>query len=112
MDPIISKMNSEILEFIENMDADPNAERPTTFWFYSDSEENIYRLAHHLQELGLRIEYCGTSSSCGDAPDYLLIAEKWMRPTMETMNNLWTYFTDIATRFNVTYDGWETRIEP
>ena len=112
MDPIISKMNSEILEFIENMDADPNAERPTTFWFFSESEENIYRLAHHLQELGLRIEYCGTSSSCGDAPDYLLIAEKWMRPTMETMNNLWTYFIEIASKFDVTYDGWETRVEP
>lgn len=30
MDPIISKMNREILEFIEHMDADPYAERPTT----------------------------------------------------------------------------------
>ena len=110
MDPIISKMNSEILEFIENMDADPNAERPTTFWFYSESEENIYRLAHHLQELGMRIEYCG--KAYGDPQKYLLIAEKWMRPTMKTMNNLWTYFNEIASRFDVTYDGWETRIEP
>ena len=109
MDPIISKMNSEILEFIENMDADPNAERPTTFWFYSESEENIYRLAHHMQELSMRIEYCG--KAYGDSHKYLLIAEKWMRPTMETMNNLWTYFTDIASRFDVTYDGWETRID-
>lgn len=78
MDPIISKMNREILEFINHMDADPDAERPTTFWFYSESEENIYRLAHHLQELNMRIEYCGHSP--GDAPEYLLIAEKWMRP--------------------------------
>jgi regulator of RNase E activity RraB len=28
------------------------------------------------------------------------------------MNNLWRYFTDIAERFDVTYDGWETRVEP
>lgn len=109
MDPIHQKMNKEILEFIEQLDTDPDAERPTTFWFYSESEENIYHLAHHLKELGMRIEYCG--KSCGDAPDYLLIAEKWMRPTMETMNNLWTYFIELSGRLGVKYDGWETRID-
>jgi len=109
MKPSISKMNREIQEIIEHTDADLNDERPTTFWFYSASEENIYRLAHHLQDLSMRIVYCGKTES--ENHEYLLIAEKWMRPRMERMNNLWTYFTEIANRFEVTFDGWETRIE-
>lgn len=110
MDPIIPKINKQIINFIEQLDADPNADRPTTFWFYSESEENIYRLAHHLQELNMKITYCGKSN--GETLNYLLIAEKWIRPTTVTMNNLWAFFTEIADRFDVTYDGWETRIEP
>ena len=106
MDPIYQKINKEIMNFIEQLDAEPNAKRPITFWFFSQQEENIYRLAHHLQDLNMKIEYCG--HAFGETYEYLLIAEKWMRPSYEAMNNLWTYFTDIAERFDVTYDGWET----
>ena len=110
MDPIHQKMNKEVMQFIKQLDADPNAERPTTFWFYSHQEENIYHLAHHLQGLNMTIQYCG--EAFGKKHEYLLIAEKWMRPSVESMNNLWRYFTDIAERFDVIYDGWETRVEP
>lgn len=94
--------------FTKHMDAKPDAERPTTFWFYANSEENIYRLANHLQERGLKIEHCGPAVS---TDELLLIAEKWMAPTEETTNNLWTYFNELSERFEVEYDGWETRID-
>lgn len=108
MKKIISKISREIMVFIKHMDAEPDAKRPTTFWFYSNSEDRIYRLAQHLQEKGLKIEYCGPSASNNKQ---LLIAEKWMTPTEEMMNNFWTYFNELADRFGVEYDGWETRID-
>ncbi|WP_165779038.1 ribonuclease E inhibitor RraB [Rhodohalobacter barkolensis] len=110
MDPIITNINREILEFIEQLDSDPDVERIITFWFYSNSEENIYRLAHHLQELSMKIGYCG--KSCSDTHKYILISIKRLRPKIEMMNNLCTYFNEIAGRYDVAYDGWETQVEP
>ncbi len=108
MKKIISKINKEIRGFIKHMDAEPDAKRPTTFWFYSDSEDRIYRLSQHLQGKGLKIEYCGPSAS---NDKQLLIAEKWMYPAEESTNNLWTYFNELAERFGVEFDGWETRLD-
>lgn len=102
------KKNRENSGAIIQVDAESEAKRPTTFWFYSKSEENINRLANHLQEQGLKIEHCGSAAS---NDKQLLIAEKWMAPAEESTEKLWNFFNELAKQFGVEFDGWETRIE-
>lgn len=108
MKKIKSKMNGEKVGFTKNRGSETEEKRPTTFWFYSKSEENINRLANHLREDGLKIEYCGPAAS-GD--DLLLIAEKWMLPAEESTEKLWNFFNELANQFGVKFDGWETRMD-
>jgi regulator of RNase E activity RraB len=109
MNPIIKKMNREILEFIRHMDVDPGKERPVTFWFYAEKEENIYRLASRLQENGYRIECCEYTEISGN---YLCIAETSIATSASLMDKLCVDMELLAGRFGVTFDGWETRIDP
>ena len=109
MNTIIKKMNREILEFIRHMDVDPGRERPVTVWFYSDDEERIYLIASRLKESGYRIECC---EYCDDSRDYLCIAEKQLTTSAATIDKLCTDMQQLAARLGVTFDGWETRIDP
>lgn len=108
MKKIKSKTNGENVESTNPRDSETEEKRPTTFWFYSKSEENINRLANHLQEQGLKIEHCGSAAS---NDKQLLIAEKWMAPAEESTEKLWNFFNELAKQFGVEFDGWETRIE-
>src|SRR6056297_752750 len=107
MKPIIKKMNAEIFGFINHMDCDPEKPRPVTFWFYSDSEQNIYELAAHLKESDYTILTCEKSFN----GQFLCIAERIFCATEEKLNRLWVDMQILAEKMGVTYDGWETRID-
>ena len=107
MKSIIKKMNSEILGFIHHMDCEPEKPRPVTFWFYSDNEQNIYKLAAHLKENNYNILCCEKSIN----GQFLCIAEQVMLATEERLYRLWVDMQILAEKMDVTYDGWETRID-
>ena len=109
MDPIIKKMNREILGFIGHMDQDPEKPRPVTFWFYSEDEQKIYRLAARLKENGYRITCSEYSEAYGN---YLCIAEKTFTTEALLLDKLCIDMHILAERFGVEFDGWETVIEP
>ncbi|MDZ7720664.1 MAG: ribonuclease E inhibitor RraB [Balneolaceae bacterium] len=96
------------VDILQNLDADLNKKRPVTFWFYSDFEENLYRTAHQLQKDGYEIVHCDRSDISND---WLLIAEKEISPSPENIERLFYHFEDLAQQMEVTFDGWETRIE-
>jgi len=100
------KMNKEIAGFIRHTDQKPKNGRPVMFWFYSDQEENIARLAEHLQYNGYRINNCGYSEAYRN---YLCIAETVMSPGNEQLDRLFVDMQLIADRMNVEFDGCETR---
>ena len=81
--------------------------RPVTFWFYSESEQNIYKLAAHLNENGYTILTCEKSFN----GQFLCIAERVFCTTEEKLNRLWVYMQILAEKMGVTYDGSETRID-
>jgi len=107
MKPIIKKMNAEIFGFINHMDCEPEKPRPVTFWFYSDSEQNIYKLAAHLKENDYTILTCEKSYN----GQFLCIGERVFCATEEKLNRLWVDMQILAEKMDVTYDGWETRID-
>jgi len=100
------KMKKEIAGFIRHTDQKPKNGRPVTFWFYSHQEENICRLAEHLQYNGYTIACCGYSEAYRN---YLCIAETVMSPGDEQLDRLFVDMQLIADRMNVEFDGWETR---
>ena len=96
------------LDILKNLEPDPLKKRPFTFWFYSDFEENLYRVAHALQQEGYEIVCCGKS---GASDEFLLIGEKVLSPAPELIEHLFFYFEELAENLGITFDGWETRIE-
>jgi len=102
-------MNREIMGFIREMDPDPVRVRPVTFWFCSEHEENMYRLAAHLQENRYTISCCVFSEVYDN---YLCIAEKQLSPQAEHLTKLCIDMQIVAERFGVEFDGWETVIDP
>lgn len=106
MKPIIRKINAEIFGFINHMDCDPERARPVTFWFYSDSEQNIYKLAAHLKKNDYTILTCKKTFD----GEFLCIAERVFCATEEKLNRMWVDMQILAEKMGVTYDGWETRI--
>lgn len=97
-----------VIDILQNLDPDPQKKRPVTFWFYSESESNIYQTAHKLQEDGYEIQYCGKSSVSNE---WLLIAEKKISPSPGIMERLFYHFEELAQEMGIMFDGWETRIE-
>ncbi|MEX0906464.1 MAG: ribonuclease E inhibitor RraB [Balneolaceae bacterium] len=108
MKSIFSIMNKEVFGFIRQLDPDPEKVRPVTFWFYSESEAKIYRLAAHLKKNGCRIDCCEYSEAYRN---YLCIAEKKMSPEIDLLNELCIDMKHIAEKIGVDFDGWETMIE-
>jgi len=109
MRSIIQKMNREIFGFIHHLDFDPKRARPVTFWFYSDHELNIYRLASHLQSNGYTIKCCEYSEI---SRNYLCIAEVVMSPRNHQLDRLCVDMQLLAEKMEVEFDGWETVIDP
>ncbi|MCC5915434.1 MAG: ribonuclease E inhibitor RraB [Balneolaceae bacterium] len=107
MKSIIRSINSEILEFINNIDCAPDNPRPVTFWFYSDSEQKIYRLAAHLKKNNYNIVACDRSHN----GDFLCIAEQQFSLTEEEISRLCVDMQILAEKMDITFDGWETRID-
>lgn len=108
MKPIIPEVTRSVFDIIENLDPDPEKARPVTFWFYSESEGNLYRAADQLQKMGYSINFCGPAVCI---EEWLLIAEKVISPDFEEMNRMWESFEAFADRFGIKYDGWETMID-
>lgn len=99
--------NEKIFKIINYLDPDPESARPVSFWFYSDREERIYRLAAHFQSNGYRIRHCGQSI----LGRFLCIAEKTMIPEIELLSRLCIDMQIVAERWDVEFDGWETPIQ-
>lgn len=106
MKSIYPKANRRIFEFINSLDPRPGNARPVTFWFYSDTEEKIYRLACQLQNAGYNIVTCEQSLN----REFLCIAEIRMIPDNEKINRLCIDMHLLAERMEVTFDGWETEM--
>lgn len=107
MDKAIRKANRSILRFLHKMDLQPDKERPVTFWFYSKSEFDIYRLADHLLYNGYNIQCCEYSVPSGR---FLCIAERLLIPIHTEMDRLCVDMQIIAKRYGVDFDGWEVQI--
>lgn len=108
MDSAKKQASDGVIDILQNLEPDPGRKRPVTFWFYSDSEANLYHTAHKLQEEHYEIQYCGKS---GVSDDWLLIAEKEISPRPDIIEHLFYQFEELAQQTGVTFDGWETRIE-
>ena len=104
---IAKEVNRAVLRILNRMDANPAAGRPVLFWFYSDSESGIYRLADHLQFNGYAIVACEPSLIPGE---YRCMAEKAMVPGDTDMARLWMDMQIVAERFGAKFDGWETQV--
>jgi hypothetical protein len=108
MDSPQKQASDAVIELLQSYDKEPFKERPVTFWFYSDEELNLYRLAHRLQRDGYEIQYCGHAAA---SDDWLLIAEKTISPRPEIIEGLCHHFEELAKQMEVTFDGWETILE-
>jgi len=106
MDSLFNQANNKLFRMIRRMDPAPQAIRPVTFWFYSESELKIYHTAHHLQKKGFAIVHCGPS--IGD--EQLLIAEKKLTPGPQAISAICSEMFALAAKFGITFDGWETMI--
>lgn len=106
MRSLFPKANKRIFSFINQLDPDPGKKRPVTFWFYSDSEEKIYRLAGRLQHAGYTIVNCAPSLN----DKFLCIAELRMIPDNDRINRLCIDMHLLAEKMDVTFDGWETEM--
>lgn len=109
MKSILKKMNRQIMGFISHLDSDPEKARPVTFWFYSENEGKIYRLAARLQQNGYKIKYCKFSDAYSH---FLCIAERTMVAEFSHLNRLCIDMQILAEKMDVEFDGWETVIEP
>ena len=75
MKSLFQKMNKEIAGLFRQPDQKLKKGRAVMFWFYSDQEENVARLAAHLQNNRYIIHTCEYSETHGN---YLCIAEAVM----------------------------------
>ena len=94
----LQKMNKEIFGFIHHLDYDSMRARPVTFWFYSDLEKSICRLAAHLQNNRYTIHTCEYSEAYGN---YLCIAEAVMPSGNEELARLCVDMQIVAEKMNV-----------
>ena len=92
------KMNKEIAGCICHTDQKPRKGRPVTFWFYSDLEKSICRLAAHLQNNRYTIHTCEYSEAYGN---YLCIAEAVMPSGNEELARLCVDMQIVAEKMNV-----------
>lgn len=107
MKSIYPKVNNRIFEIIDSLDPDPGEARPVTFWFYSDLEKKIYRLACQLQHAGYNIVTCEKVIN----GDFLCIAEIQMVPENDEITRLCVEMHLLADRMDVRFDGWETEMK-
>jgi len=101
------KANRELFGFVRHLDADPANSRPVQFFFYSEEEGDIYRLAEELLQLDFRILEVTESAD----RHWLCMAEMNLVPEPRVMDRCTQLLLDLAERYEVLYDGWETRID-
>ncbi|TVR16478.1 MAG: hypothetical protein EA391_07870 [Balneolaceae bacterium] len=97
----------EFYKTLETFDTDTQTKYPTTFWFYSDDEQNLKTAANELQKYGYSIEHCGSSAT----EDFLLIALMDISTGFDNYEQLWNEFDMLANEYRIIFDGWETRID-
>lgn len=107
MGSVTNAMNREIIGFINHVDKNPEQPRPVTFWFYSECEKKIYKLAACLKENSYTIHACGKSAS----GKYLCIAETELYTSIELLDRMCVDMQILAERKGVIFDGWETVID-
>lgn len=93
----------KLMEMIRQIDPDPGASKPVTFWFYSKGEANIYRLAAVLRNAGYKIITCENSANA----EILCIAEIRMPADNEEISRRCIDMHVLAEKMEVTFDGWE-----
>ena len=104
---LYTKANRELFDFVKHLDAAPENARPVHFYFYSEEEADLYRLADELLRLDFKI--VEVSQSTGD--QWLCLAEMELVPEPEIMDRCTELLFDLAERYETLYDGWETRID-
>ncbi len=73
------------------------------FWFYSENEENLYKLATHLVENGYTIPICEPDD---DGGGFLCLALSKIDPDPENFERLVIDMQVIAELYDSQLDGW------
>ena len=108
MNDVIKRANRAALKILNRLNGNRGARTPFTFWFYSESESNIYRLAAHFQFNGYHVS---TYQPELESDQFLCIAEKEMKSDQIELDRLCVDMEIVAERFGVIFDGWESRID-
>lgn len=100
MKSLFQKMNKEIAGYIRRTDQKLKKGRAVMFWFYSDQEENVVRLAAHLQNNRYTVHTCEYSEACGN---YLCIAETVMPSGNDELARLCVDMQIVAEKMEVEF---------
>lgn len=98
--------NKKVLQIINLLDSDSGNNRRVIFRFMSCDEGSLYRLAAVLKRMGYKIdlEYHRLYDN------WTCIADRWLRPGEEPLDTICFRILNLAEKFEVTFDGWETVI--
>lgn len=103
MTAIESILNADIFDLLQGHDTNNSENCPVIFWFYSDEEGNIYRLAHELMQK----KYQVMVSHCTYDNTWLCIAETMLTPRERSSEGIINKMNQLAVTFNVMFDGME-----
>ncbi len=98
MKSLFQKMNKEIAGLFRQPDQKLKKGRAVMFWFYSDQEEKVVRLAAHLQNNRYTVYTCEYSEACGN---YLCIAEAVMPSGNDELARLCVDMQIVAEKMEV-----------
>lgn len=82
----------------------PNQAYEIQFRFVSPEEGRLYRLASQLQKRGYELEFSFVNSRS----HWNCVAARSFVPTAESLNRLCLEMLNLAERYQVVFDSWET----
>lgn len=100
------KPNKRVLQIIDLLDSNSGNNRRVIFRFISWEEGSLYRLAASLKRMGYEINLEANRIH----HSWTCIAEGWLRPGDEPLDTLCIRMVNLAEKFEVLFDGWETVI--
>jgi len=98
--------NKRVLQIIDLLDYNSEKNRQIIFKFISWEEGSMYRLAASLKRMGYEIDLEHNRSH----GNWLCIANGWLNTGHEPLDTICIRMVDLAEKFEVIFDGWETVI--
>ena len=110
MEIVNPNSGTSILEQLQRFGSDVNRKHEVSFWLYFHSEESARQAAHCAEATGLKPEVTPPLKDSSDSKWLCLLYCPHV-PDESLLDGIGQFCTKLASDFNGTFDGWETRLE-